>query len=83
MDSFVKCVIWPKEPRGDANRYVVVGMIVTSKPIARLEKKNKEGITEWIGEGILLDNFLETIPVRSSRIRTGDATDVLLSLTDL
>lgn len=77
MKQHFRGTIWP-HPLEDKGiyRYVVVGMIVTDKPL--------EGLS---GNQIVLDGHaagmaeaLETITQKEANIVVGDATDVLLNL---
>lgn len=61
-------------------RYIVVGLLVTDKPLEGLEGKNEillDGHAAGIAEA------LETITQKKLATRVGDANDVLLRLQDL
>lgn len=90
MQEYVKGVVWPRPPTGDAAstdaagkpvyRYVFVGMIVSDEPVDAFE-----GRAEVVLDGFatrVLPN-LAAVPSRAARVRVGDATDVLVSMRDL
>lgn len=74
-------VVWPRDDQSDKGvyRYVIVGMIVTNKPLEGLSKN--EIILDGHAAGIA--EALQTIPQKNAKITTGDATNVLLNLSDL
>lgn len=83
MKEHFRGVIWPRgetpqpEPLKPVYRYIVVGMLITDKPVEGLEGKN-ELVVDGSAEG--LAQILQQLPVKQPRNRLGDATDVLLQL---
>lgn len=85
MKKFFKGIVWPrgKIQEDDTEvitkinyRYVIIGMLITDKPIESFENKN-----EIVIEGASYDAInLEYLPQRPSNIKVGDASDVLLNL---
>lgn len=75
MQQHFRGVVWPREPQDGKYRYVVVGMLVTDKPIPELEANqivldgHAAGMAEAVG----------AIMQKPSDFR-GDANSVLHSL---
>lgn len=86
MKQHFKAIIWPKEPKVNKNnnikcyRYIIVGMIVTDKPLEKFEGKNEIFLD---GESSQLAEAFQTINNREPKMKVGDATDVILSLNEL
>ncbi len=87
VQSIFKGVCWPRGPSTIVSkdgkpiyRYAVVGVLVSDQPIEGLEGKN-EVVLE--GHGAMMAETLTTMPQREPNIKTGDATNVLLSLDEL
>lgn len=79
MKQHFRGVVWPHNDKKGIYRYVVIGMVVTDKPLERLS-----------GNQIVLDGHsagmaeaLQAIQQKEAKIKVGDATDVLLNLSDL
>lgn len=76
--EYFKGIVWPRND-GPLHRYVVVGMIVSEKPIPEFEGKNEVLID---GPGYGMSNLMSSIRHRESNFG-GDAVNVLLSLKDM
>lgn len=81
MKSHWKTVVWPKgkleqDKKPDVYRYILIGMLITEKPIEALEGLN-ERVVEGDGTEVIL--ALESNKKRKPNVRLGDATDVLLN----
>jgi hypothetical protein len=84
MKQHIKSVIWPRgkfdTDKQKVYRYIVVGMIVTDTPIEKWEGKN-EIVLDGPSDN-LVQSFTK-IKQRKSKVKTGDAINVLLSLDDI
>ncbi len=76
-------VVWPRQSNDTPSdehkglyRYVVVGMIVTDKPIEGLA----ENQTVLDGNATGMADVLQHITQKEANVKVGDATDVLLNL---
>lgn len=74
-----KGVVWPRPPtdKNPHHRYVVIGMLITEKPIPELE-----GVNEAVLDGFFpgIEDALGVIPKREPNLPTGDASNVMCSL---
>lgn len=72
-------VIWPRKSKDKLYRYVIIGMIVTEKPISNLDKN------QYIfnGNAFGLSDIIEHVAYVEDNRPLGDASDVLLRLDDL
>lgn len=89
MKEHLRAVIWPREQQGEEGelisgkkvkifRYAIVGVLITN---TRLNLKDDNEI--MIDGNVEIGEQLELAPQREPRHKTGDATDVLLSLDTL
>lgn len=74
LNEHFRGVIWP---RGD-NRYVVIGMLVTSEPIPEFEGKNEIILDGSTFGG--LSEIVSMLPQKEAARRFQDANDILTSL---
>lgn len=85
----LKAVVWPRGPvdkaGGKVYRYVVIGVVVSDKPIESLEGKNTHGLSEYVVDEDCsgLAGLLGSMATREPNLRLGDAVDVLSSLADI
>lgn len=92
MRQHFKGIIWPRESilssvkngkkknKQNVYRYVITGILVTDEPIDKFEGKDElvlDGPTNTLVEPLV------NIKSRNSKLRIGDATNVLLNLKDL
>lgn len=70
-------VVWPHRPKDKLYRYVIVGMLVTEKPIEEFEGKNQ---ILFDGRSCELRDSLVYTKHKVSNIPLGDASQVLVSL---
>lgn len=79
--EYFRGVLWPRQKttQGDKTnyRYIIVGMLVTDKPL-NLDEFINETVID--GEVFGLTNVIEGAKKREPKITIGDATDVLLNL---
>jgi len=78
----LRAVVWPREPRNGIYRYVIVGMLVTDRPIEGLEGFN-ETILDDRAAG--MSAVLAGMPKRENDRGwpIGDASEFLVSLEEL
>ena len=76
--EYFKGVVWPRND-GPLHRYVIVGMLVSEKPIPEFEGKNEILID---GPSFGASDLLLSIRHRESNFG-GDAVNVLLSLKEM
>ena len=82
----LKAVVWPRPPTKEIPqyRYVIVGILVTDKPIRSLEGKNKRGIEEFLVDGQVfgIADLLDFVHKGTPNINHGDASNWLCNLSD-
>jgi len=87
--NYVRMVVWPRGQQTEQGpsgpyRYILVGMVLSEKPIPAWEKKSADGISEQVIDGPVLELLsLEEAPTRDPKRRLGDAMSVLHSLDDI
>ncbi len=83
----MKAIVWPRPPTESIPqyRYVIVGMLVTKKPIESLEGKNKRGISEFLLNGTTygMADLIDLIHKGTPNQIHGEAGDWLVSLSDV
>ena len=81
MKEYFRGVLWPREPTKDGDkvnyRYVVVGMLVTDKPIDLPEEFLNEAVLDG---SVKMAEAIEEMSKRHTKLPLGDASDVLVSL---
>lgn len=86
MKQHFKGVVWPRgkftQPNGKAavHRYVIIGMLVTSESVPELEQVTKPVVDSACAG---LSERLASLKRRKPRIKLGDASSVLTSLTEI
>lgn len=84
--QYLKAIVWPRHPTKEIPqyRYVIVGMLVTEKPIQSLEEKNKHGIQEFLLDGQVfgIADLLDFVHKGTPNINHGDASNWLCGLSD-
>ena len=83
----LKAIVWPRPPTKEVphHRYVIVGMLVTEKPIPSLEGINKNGIREFLVDGPVFGmiDLLDLMRKGTPDIQHGEAGNWLCSLNDV
>jgi len=83
----LKAVIWPRPPTKEIPqyRYVIVGILVTEKPIQSLEGKNKHGIEEFLLDGQVfgIADLLDFVHKGTPDIQHGEASNWLCALDEV
>lgn len=77
--EYLRAVIWPRQKNDDKvdkYKYVIIGMLITDKPIESLDTYEKVIDSRMHGLSLLLDMAQK----RDPKIKLGTADDVLLDL---
>lgn len=82
----LKAIVWPRPPTDEfpIYRYAIVGMLVTGKPIASLEGKNRNGVSEFLIDGQVfgIADLLDFAHKGTSDVNHGDASNWLCALAE-
>lgn len=78
-------VIWPRHENDGTYRYVVVGMLITDKPLEGLHENETviDGTLTNYTEEMGIAGALERMPKFHPASQLGDANRVLLSLNEI
>lgn len=85
--QYLKAIVWPRPPTEKIphHRYVIVGMLVTNKPIQSLEGLNRNGISEFLIDGPVygIADLLDCAHKGTPDVQQGEAGNWLVALDDV